>query len=69
MTRERIGVNKNFATLSQMTYNWAWLLLLFSLVSIGMCLPTSLIEDVKKADQAMKPKCKIRGYQFSRISR
>ncbi|KMQ94435.1 prohormone-2 precursor [Lasius niger] len=41
-----------------MTYNWAWLLLLFSLVSIGMCLPTSLIEDVKKADQAMKPKSK-----------
>ncbi|XP_072762681.1 prohormone-2 isoform X2 [Anoplolepis gracilipes] len=41
-----------------MTYNWAWLLLLFSLVSIGICLPTSLIEDVKKADQAMKPKSK-----------
>ncbi|KAL6431290.1 hypothetical protein ACFW04_007156 [Cataglyphis niger] len=41
-----------------MTYNWAWLLLLFSLVSLGMCLPTSLIEDVKKADQAMKPKSK-----------
>ncbi|XP_012222113.1 prohormone-2 isoform X2 [Linepithema humile] len=41
-----------------MTYNWAWLLLLFSLVSIGMCLPTSLMEDLKKADQAMKPKSK-----------
>lgn len=56
--REHIG-NENPATLSQMTYNWAWLLLLlFSLVSIGMCLPTSLMEDMKKADQAMKPKCK-----------
>lgn len=40
-----------------MTYNWAWLLqlLLFSLVSIGICLP---IEDVKKTDQVMKPKSK-----------
>lgn len=42
-----------------MTCNWAWLLLLlFSLVSIGMCLPTSLMEDAKKADQTMKPKSK-----------
>ncbi|KAG5308634.1 PROH2 protein, partial [Pseudoatta argentina] len=42
----------------KMTCNWAWLLLLFSLVSVGMCLPTSLMEDVKKADQIMKPKSK-----------
>ncbi|XP_011686034.1 PREDICTED: prohormone-2-like [Wasmannia auropunctata] len=42
-----------------MTCNWAWLLLLlFSLVSIGMCLPASLMEDAKKADQVMKPKSK-----------
>lgn len=59
--------------LSQMTYNWAWLLLLLSLVSVGMCLPTSLMEDVKKADQAMKPKCKskrppppLEGEEFNR---
>jgi hypothetical protein len=51
---------KNSATLSQMTYNWAWLLLLFSLISIGMCLPTSLMEDLKKPEQVMKPKCKVR---------
>ncbi|EFN79547.1 Prohormone-2 [Harpegnathos saltator] len=38
--------------------NWAWLLLLFSLVSVSMSLPTSLMEDAKKADQAMKPKSK-----------
>ncbi|XP_032684818.1 prohormone-2-like [Odontomachus brunneus] len=41
-----------------MMYNWAWLLLLFSLVSIGISLPTSLMDDVKKTDQAMKPKSK-----------
>ncbi|XP_020286343.1 prohormone-2-like [Pseudomyrmex gracilis] len=48
-----------------MTHNWAWLLLLFSLVSTGMCMPASLMEDLKKADQAseikhetMKPKSK-----------
>ncbi|XP_011638546.1 prohormone-2-like [Pogonomyrmex barbatus] len=42
-----------------MTSNWAWLvLLLFSLVSIGMCLPTNLMEDAKKTDQAVKPKSK-----------
>ncbi|KYM95110.1 PREDICTED: prohormone-2-like [Cyphomyrmex costatus] len=42
-----------------MTCNWAWLLLLlFSLISIGLCLPTNLMEDAKKADQTMKPKSK-----------
>ncbi|KYM77857.1 Prohormone-2 [Atta colombica] len=56
--RERNG-NENPATLSQMTCNWAWLLLLlFSLVLVGMCLPTSLMEDAKKTDQVMKPKSK-----------
>ncbi|XP_012538470.1 prohormone-2 isoform X2 [Monomorium pharaonis] len=42
-----------------MTCNWAWLLLLlFSLVSVGICLPAGLMEDAKKADQPMKPKSK-----------
>ncbi|KYQ51087.1 Prohormone-2 [Trachymyrmex zeteki] len=42
-----------------MTCNWAWLLLLlFSLVSVGMCLPTNLMEDAEKADQVMNPKSK-----------
>jgi hypothetical protein len=62
LEREIIIENENPTTLSQMTYNWAWLLLLlFSLVSIGTCLP---IENVKITDQIMKPKCKARCYRL-----
>ncbi|XP_071577117.1 LOW QUALITY PROTEIN: prohormone-2 [Temnothorax nylanderi] len=53
------GQAGEIAASRKMTYNWAWLLLLLlSLVSIGTCLPTSLMEDTKKADQVMKPKSK-----------
>ncbi|KAL0127240.1 hypothetical protein PUN28_005500 [Cardiocondyla obscurior] len=42
-----------------MTGIWAWLVLgLFSLISIGLCLPTSLMENAKKVDQVTKPKSK-----------
>ncbi|XP_029155949.1 prohormone-2-like isoform X2 [Nylanderia fulva] len=56
-TSRREGYRLTIATSRKMTYNWAWLLLLFSLVSIVMCLPTRM-EDPKKAEQAMKPKSK-----------
>lgn len=56
--KEKTSVKaKPIAMSPKMTYNWAWLLLLFSLVSIGICLPTRM-EDPKKADQTMKPKSK-----------